>query len=309
MAQQQLQQKRFERELMLDFKQVITAILALIIKVVTVVVNTKMSVEQLITSMSVLLPKNMSKQLTNPKSTTILTPFIVEQVNDTLCQGIKLNKGLYTQCQNAKKKNGGGSDFCSSCDKEHKCGTVQDRIDDYEKTGSYYTYTVDGKTPKPYVDTLDGTTKEEVEALLGIDIPDEHFTYMANNTATITKKTKKNTIPANNLIASLPATANNDDFVDTFDVPPTVVIDQKKPKKAPKMKAPPVPEPEPEESDEPVATNKTKKIGKITYKVYTFNGAELYCNESEATKSLYSQDGKTLTEEYADYGGKWVKVE
>lgn len=307
MAQRQQEQKRFERELMLDFKQVVVAIMALIIKVVTIVVNTKMSVEQLIASMSVLLPKNMTKQLQNTKSITVLTPFIVEQVNDNLCQAIKQNKGLYTQCTNAKKKNGGGSDFCSACDKEHKCGTVQDRIADYEQTGSYYTYSVNGKTPKPYIDTLDGATKEEVETLLGFEVPDEHFTYMADN-STVAKKTKKNVIPANNLIASLPAhTVANDDFVDSVDVPPTVVIDQKKVKKTPKMKAPvqPEPEPEPEHDDQPKATNKSKTIGKKPYVIYTINGQELYCNEKEDPDSLYSLNGKTLSEEYTRIGGKW----
>lgn len=319
--------KYFERQLMLEFKDVIRSILVLLIKVVTIVVNAKMSVEQVVSSISVLIPKQMSKQLEHVKTTDILTPFMIDHVDSTKCKGIKKNKGLYTQCNSKRPQK---NPLCSACQKQN-CGTVDDRIADYNRTHSYYTYTVGDNTPTPYINFISGLTKSEVETALGIsNIPDEHFEYTGNDETPDVKIKSQKTLPAtnfvNNLLTSIGAIEPEPTFVtpDTDvaavdEIAPTVVIEQKKTKskvanKTAKKTTPTVKQTTPVVvvNTQPVQTGEQKALGKSKTKfdVYKINGedVEYYCNPKKHPNTLFTADGDALVEAYSreSANSKWI---
>jgi len=90
--------------------------------------------------------------------------------DETKCQGICLNYGLYTQCR-ADKSEG---DFCVSCASSNAFGTMEDRLKEGFKTP-------EGKSPVHFTTVMRKLrlTREEVstEALKqGVEVSEDHFT-------------------------------------------------------------------------------------------------------------------------------------
>ena len=114
------------------------------------------------------------------KEVSIPLPFC-GKVNENMCNGIRLNHGLYSQCTNKK----GATGFCKTCQKQADrnngtptYGTIQDRLK--EKNPLDYR-DPKGKRVVPYANVMEklGITKEQaIEAAdkLGWTISEENFT-------------------------------------------------------------------------------------------------------------------------------------
>lgn len=304
---------QLNKTIIVHFKNVIIEILKLIMAVVTFVTAKKMTPDQVEASLAANLPKGWMKQIHNGANTEVLCPFCPDQVDYGKCQALTLNKGLLTQCQKKPKKNGV---YCSACDKDQcKYGTIQDRIESYNTTGSLYTYAApNGATPKPYMATItDGTTQEEVEAILGVKIPDEHFTYVADDVKPKKFKQLKTIVPASHFLGSTihePATEEPEPVQEILH---TVAVDSKKSKKKIADKTPaPAPAPAPVvASDQPIATGKIEKLGKSkkSFNVFTLNDNTYYQDPSNIDTLYLKQGASGLVEAFSFVNGKWVAFE
>ena len=97
-------------------------------------------------------------------------PFIPSQVKEECCQGLKYNRGLFTQCLSKK---GESSELCKTCMKGC-CGTVSDRLD----VGLMEYKDSKGRKPVAYMTVLKRMKKsdEEVDAFVkSFEIPEEHL--------------------------------------------------------------------------------------------------------------------------------------
>ena len=112
------------------------------------------------------------------KKGTIL-PFC-GRINEDCCEGVKLNYGLYTQCQNTKLNK---SDYCKTCFNQGvKSGTgvpTYGSIKDRLKAGANY-QDKNGKTPIRYANIMKKFNISKEEAIQaaetqGLVIPEEEF--------------------------------------------------------------------------------------------------------------------------------------
>jgi len=98
------------------------------------------------------------------KGRKIPMPFNKEMVSDILCQGIRYNGGLYTQCENECKSKG----YCDSCKKEGENngsgkpdnGSIEERM----KVGIMEYKDSKGRSPKEYLKVLKKLNISEEEA-------------------------------------------------------------------------------------------------------------------------------------------------
>ena len=89
--------------------------------------------------------------------------------DDSKCQGICLNYGLYTQCPSEKSE----SDLCVSCASTNAFGRMEDRLKEGFKTP-------EGKSPVHFITVMRKLrlTREEVESEAlkqGVDVSEDHF--------------------------------------------------------------------------------------------------------------------------------------
>lgn len=113
-------------------------------------------------------------------------PFIPSEVKEECCQGLKYNRGLFTQCLSKK---GESSELCKTCVKTC-CGTVSDRLE----VGLMEYKDSKGRKPVAYMTVLKRMKKsdEEVDAFvksLEFEIPEEHL-LKEEKTKEDTKATK-----------------------------------------------------------------------------------------------------------------------
>jgi hypothetical protein len=97
-------------------------------------------------------------------------PFIPSQVKEECCQGLKYNRGLFTQCLSKKSES---SELCKTCVKTC-CGTVSDRL----AVGLMEYKDSKGRKPVAYMTVLKRMKKsdEEVDAFVkSFEIPEEHL--------------------------------------------------------------------------------------------------------------------------------------
>ena len=110
-------------------------------------------------------------------------PFL-GSVCDVKCQGVKLNYGLHTQCQNGRVE---GGDYCVRCSSESvenglgtpSHGDIRDRAREGAEHG-YLEYTVKGKQTLPLANVMKklGLKRSDVEAYAaqsGVEIPDAQW--------------------------------------------------------------------------------------------------------------------------------------
>jgi len=82
--------------------------------------------------------------------------------DESKCQALKLNHGLYTQCETKKQKE---KEFCKACEKNNVLGTMKERM----AVGIMEFKDNKGKSPTPYMKVLNKLkiTKEEAEKEAG----------------------------------------------------------------------------------------------------------------------------------------------
>ena len=82
--------------------------------------------------------------------------------DDSKCQALKLNHGLYTQCETKKQKK---KELCKACEKNNVLGTMKERM----AVGIMEFKDNKGKSPTPYMKVLNKLkiTKEEAEKEAG----------------------------------------------------------------------------------------------------------------------------------------------
>ena len=134
-------------------------------------------------------------------------PFICDKVNNTLCNGLVYNHGLFTQCQ---KKPFETRLFCKTCFSQGEknktgipdCGTINTRI----QTGYYEFKDPKGRTPTPYLKVLEKLKISKETAIeeshkLNLTIPPEHFTEIKQSTKPKGKgrPKKTNTVETDNV--------------------------------------------------------------------------------------------------------------
>ena len=123
--------------------------------------------------------KSLSGREKIDKIDKIIMPFC-GVIKEEWCKGVRLNYGLYSQCQNKMEKN---NDYCKTCKNQcSKSGTgkpTYGRIEDRVKAGENY---VDpkGKSPVRYANIMEklNITREDAESeaeRLGLKIPEEEF--------------------------------------------------------------------------------------------------------------------------------------
>lgn len=94
--------------------------------------------------------------------------------DDSKCQALKLNHGLYTQCETKKQKE---KELCKACEKNNVLGTMKERM----AVGIMEFKDNKGKSPTPYMKVLNKLkiTKEEAEKEAGnkkVNINSIHWT-------------------------------------------------------------------------------------------------------------------------------------
>jgi hypothetical protein len=113
------------------------------------------------------------------RKVSIIMPFCGE-IKEEWCKGVRLNYGLYSQCQNKMEKN---NKYCKTCNTQcSKSGTgkpTYGNIEDRVKAGENY---VDpkGKSPVRYANIMEklNITRKDAEReaeRLGLKIPEEEF--------------------------------------------------------------------------------------------------------------------------------------
>lgn len=131
-----------------------------------------------------------AKQTTKQTTQEFPLPFIPSEVKEECCQGLKYNRGLFTQCLSKK---GESSELCKTCVKMC-CGTVSDRL----AVGLMEYKDSKGRKPVAYMTLLNRMKKsdEEVDAFvksLEFEIPEEHLIKEVKETSQVkeVKETKK----------------------------------------------------------------------------------------------------------------------
>ena len=125
------------------------------------------------------------------KKKYIPLPFM--SVNDSNCKGCKMNKGLYTQCDNRSDE-----DLCRSCMKEAENNNnvlPYGRIEERAAAGNDFKDSK-GRSPTPYMKVLEKLkiTREEAVAYavsIGIELPDSIFELPAKKAKEIRGRPKK----------------------------------------------------------------------------------------------------------------------
>jgi hypothetical protein len=187
-----------DKEIIIDFTEIISSILRLFAKLLSIFMDKEMNIEDIngmlaakfntkkITSM--LKKKNDSATEKEAKKKVIVAPFC-GAVNATTCHAIVPGGGLLIPCS-GKCKN---SLFCNihKDPAKQKYGTTDMRIKSFiENNGDPYAYVApDGTKPVPYLNVVKNMTRDEIEAELGMKLLDIHFTTPATNTDK-KKKTK-----------------------------------------------------------------------------------------------------------------------
>jgi len=297
--------QQFNRTIIMQFKSVILEIFKLIMIAINSAYAKNMTPAQVQNSLAAQLPKAWANALNNSNNEFYL-PFCPDRVDANKCQALVLNKGLYTQCQKNKKKN---SDYCSACDKAGcKHGTVEDRLNSFNDTGSLYAYTApDGSKPKAYTTFLEpGVSQEEVNKYFGFEIPDEHFTYVEDGNITKKPKAIKNLIPATNFLGK-PSYNEPDTLSEPeSEIQHTVAVDSKKSKKKVTNKST-TPTPTPAPAPVPTFTGETTTLGKSkkSFKIFTLNN-NTYYQDPNNIDTLYIKDGSNLIEAFTLENGVWV---
>ena len=130
--------------------------------------------------------KNINKN-TNKNTNKPAFPLPFSGTRDhSLCDALKLNKGLYTQCTESPIQ---GQNFCASCFQQVQAnpnglpnyGTIQQRCEQ----GLYDFKDPSGNSPVPYSKLMTklNITKQQVideAAKFDFTIPDEHFDFLPN---------------------------------------------------------------------------------------------------------------------------------
>ena len=132
------------------------------------------------------------KKAKEAKKAVFPFPFVSELVNNSGCQGLAFNRGLFTQCLKSRMENGS---FCKGCQSEADknasgcpdCGTVESRLN----TGLYDFKDPKGRSPVSYLKVLTKLKLSENQAIdeaknQGLVIPSEHLVVI--------EKTKKSPI-------------------------------------------------------------------------------------------------------------------
>ena len=128
---------------------------------------------------SVSVPKE--KKAKEAKKAVFPLPFVSELVNNSGCQGLAFNRGLFTQCLKSPMENGA---FCKGCQSEADknatgcpdCGTVESRL----TAGLYDFKDPKGRSPVSYLKVLTKLKLTEEQAIAeaekqGLEIPSEHL--------------------------------------------------------------------------------------------------------------------------------------
>ena len=128
---------------------------------------------------SVSVPKE--KKAKEAKKAVFPLPFVSELVNNSGCQGLAFNRGLFTQCLKSPMENGA---FCKGCQSEADknatgcpdCGTVESRL----TAGLYDFKDPKGRSPVSYLKVLTKlklTAEQAVEEAekQSLEIPAEHL--------------------------------------------------------------------------------------------------------------------------------------
>ena len=121
------------------------------------------------------------KKAKEAKKPVFPLPFVSELVNNSGCQGLAFNRGLFTQCLKSRMENGG---FCKGCQSEADknasgcpdCGTVESRLN----TGLYDFKDPKGRSPVSYLKVLNKLKLTAEQAIdeaenQGLVIPSEHL--------------------------------------------------------------------------------------------------------------------------------------
>jgi hypothetical protein len=124
----------------------------------------------------------IKKEIKTTQKTNIPLPFC-GVINNTCCQGIRLNYGLYTQCTNSPSIYNKRFPVCNTCNKqveknsneEPNYGFISDRLEKGDKFRD-----PKGKAPVNYANIMEKLkiTREEAETAtkqLDLTIPDEQF--------------------------------------------------------------------------------------------------------------------------------------
>jgi hypothetical protein len=136
---------------------------------------------------------DLSSKKVKEKKQYIPLPFM--SVKDSNCKGCKMNKGLYTQCDNRRDEN---EDLCRSCMKEAENNEnvlPYGRIEERAAAGNDYKDSK-GRSPTPYMKVLEKLkiTREEAVAYavsIGIELPDSIFELPAKKAKEIRGRPKK----------------------------------------------------------------------------------------------------------------------
>jgi|688.fasta_scaffold274499_1 flagellar biosynthesis GTPase FlhF len=118
------------------------------------------------------------------KKSAFPMPFVAEKVDNSGCQGLAYNRGLFTQCQKKRMETGL---YCKGCQTEADknasgcpdCGTIEVRL----ATGLYEFKDPKGRSPVSYMKVLEKLKLTNMAALeesskIGIEIPEEHFVVL-----------------------------------------------------------------------------------------------------------------------------------
>ena len=137
---------------------------------------------------SVSVPKE--KKAKEAKKAVFPLPFVSELVNNSGCQGLAFNRGLFTQCLKSRMENGV---FCKGCQSEADknasgcpdCGTVESRLN----TGLYDFKDPKGRSPVSYLKVLTKlklTAEQAVEEAekQSLEIPAEHLVVIEKSKKT-----------------------------------------------------------------------------------------------------------------------------
>jgi hypothetical protein len=126
-------------------------------------------------------PKAQKEKRVEKKEAKFPFPFVASEVQETGCQGLAFNRGLFTQCS---KKQLDNKEYCVSCQSEADknasglpdCGCIKDRL----ASGLYEYKDSKGRSPVLYVKVLEKLklTVEQAKNEAGkknINIDDAHF--------------------------------------------------------------------------------------------------------------------------------------
>ena len=121
------------------------------------------------------------KKVKEEKGASFPMPFVRKSEDNSVCQGLAFNRGLFTQCLKKHMENGS---FCKGCQSEADknasgfpdCGTVETRVN----TGLYEFKDPKGRSPVSYIKVLNKMKVSceyaiEEAKKMGLEIPEEHL--------------------------------------------------------------------------------------------------------------------------------------